>query len=416
MPATRRLTVFLLALASLAACAAPGSGAASPAGSGDPAPELMARRGDFERRVLLTGSLEAARAAALTVPRNPTWQVELRWIAKDGSAVQAGDPVIELDDSSFATELENRENTLADRVAELARREIEIRLQTREREFEVTRRQAEVEKAALEAEVPEGIVPRQDLEERRLALARAELELATAEADLAAHREASEADVEILRIEIGKLRREIEAARAAVRELRLQAPVDGILLVGRHPWQNRKIQVGDSVWVGLTVATIPDLSSLVVEARLPDVDDGSVAPGMAAVVTLDAFPGLTFRGRVREVAPVAQDEGAESLRRFFHTVVELDEIDSDRMIPGMSARVEVIAERREDAVLVPRRALATNAAGEARVHLAGGGTAVVGLGPCDERVCVVEEGVEAGTALAAAGATFRATGAGEVAP
>lgn len=412
-----RFAVLLLAATSLAACAGPGSGAASAATAGQPASELVARRGDFERRVLLTGSLEAARAVALVVPRSPTWQMELRWIAEDGSAVQAGDRVVELDDSSFASELEQQEGTLADKVAELERRQVEVRMQTREKEFEVTRRQAEVEKAALEAEVPEGIVPRQDFEERRLGLDRARLELAKAEADLAAHLEASAADLEILRIEIRKLRREMDASRAAVQELQLRAPVDGIFLVGEHPWQNRKLQVGDAVWVGLTAATIPDLSSLVVDARLPDVDDGSIAPGMTAVITLDAFPDAVFQGRVREVAPVAQDEGAESLRRYFHTVIELEEIDRDRMIPGMSARVEVIADRREDVVLAPRRALEAGAAGEARVRLATGGTAAVTLGPCNELHCVVEAGLEPGTALApAGGAPSTRAGAAEAAP
>lgn len=411
-----RICTLLLALAALAGCAGPGSATADSSPPGDPAGELVARRGDFERRVLLTGSLEADRAVALTVPRNPSWQVELRSIAEDGSSVEAGDPVIELDDSSFATELETQETTLAERTAELERREIEVLLQAREKEFEVERRRAELEKARIEADLPEGIVPRQDLEERRLALDRARLELAKAEADLAAHRKASDADLEILRIEIGKVRREIEASRAAIRELRVHAPVDGLFLVGDHPWDDRKLQVGDSLWVGLTVATIPDLSSLVVEARLPDVDDGSVAPGMTALTTLDAYPDRSFRGTVREVAPVAQDEGVGSLRRFFRTVVELDEIDAERMIPGMSARVEVIADRREDAVLVPRRTLEREGRSEARLHLASGGTAEVVLGPCNELECVIEDGVEPGTRLAEAAGFRQLPAAGEVAP
>jgi len=405
MSSLRRIAVLALAALPLLACAVPGSGASS-AAAADTARELVSHRGDFERRALLTGSLEASRAVALSVPRTPNWQVDLQWLAEDGAAVRAGDPVVELDDSSFASELENQDTALAERVAELERRATEVRTQTREREFEVDRKRSEVEKAELSADVPEGIVPRQELEERRLALAKARLELEKAEADLAAHEEGSAADLEVLRIEIRKSRREIEASRAAVRELELRTPVDGIFLVGDHPWQNRKLQVGDSVWVGLTVATIPDLASLIVEAHLPDVDDGSVAPGMAAVVTLDAYPETSFGGTVREVAPVAQDEGSESLRRFFRTVVELDETDPQRMIPGMSARVEVICERREDVVLVPRAALEMD--GEAgfagaTVRLAGGGTETVRLGPCNELECVAEAGLEPGTALAAAG-------------
>lgn len=407
-----RSHAILLALAvwagamGLEGCAPRASGA--PASAGPDGPQgLTARRGAFERRVLLTGALEADRAILLTVPRTPSWQVELRWIAEDGAAVRAGDRVAELDTSAFASELEDRETALQERLAELDRRRAELLAEQRDKEFEVARLGAELDKARLEAEVPEGLVPLQELEKRRLTLAKAELELDKAEADLAAHREASAAELEVLEIEIGKMRREIEAAREAISELTLEAPEGGIFLVATHPWEDRKLQAGDTVWVGMTVATLPDLGSVVVQARLPDVDDGSIAPGMPAVVTLDTFPDRSFRGTVGDVAPVAQEQGMESSRRFFHTVIDLEETDPERMIPGMSARVEVLAERREDALLVPRRAVETGdgTAGEAReavVELSGGERARVLLGPCNELECVVEEGLDPGGVLEAA--------------
>ena len=49
-------------------------------------------------------------------------------------------------------------------------------------------------------------------------------------------------------------------------------------LTGDHPWEGRKLQEGDTVWVGMTVASLPDLDSMIVEASLSDVDDGRIAP------------------------------------------------------------------------------------------------------------------------------------------
>lgn len=349
--AARAAGLFALAavLTVLAGC---GGADASAADGSDTAPasppaaaERVAREAPSERRVLLTGSLEASRAVSLQVPRTPTWQLDLRSLAEDGAAVRAGEVVVELDDSSFANELENLETTLAEKVAELERRRAEVLGETRQRELEVVRREAELAKAELEAEVPDGIVPRQDLEERRLALDRAKIELDKARADLDSYRRGSAADLEVLEIEIGKARREIETARGAIDELEIVAPVDGVFLRGTHPWHGRKLQDGDTVWVGLTLATLPDLTSLVVEGRLPDVDDGEVAQGMPAVVVLDAYPGETFQGTVREIAPVAQEEEGTSTRRFFRTLIELEALDEAtraRLIPGMSARIEVM--------------------------------------------------------------------------
>lgn len=397
------VSALAVACALLSACAAPGSGAAA-ASDADGGPGPVVRRGDLERRVLLSGSLEAERAIHLVVPRTPTWQVELRWLAEDGAAVRAGDRVVELDSSQFVADLEEKEISLAERRSELERQRAQLTSQTREKEFEVGRRRAELEKAEIEARLPEGIVPRETLAERRLDLDKARIELAKAEADLEAHRRGAAADLEVLEIEIRKARREIEAARRAITELTLEAPEDGIFLVGSHPWEDRKLQEGDTVWVGLTVATLPDLSSLMVDARLPDVDDGAVAPGMPAEVVLDTYPGETFPGTVRDVAPVAQDEEGDSLRRFFRAAVDLGRTDPERMIPGMSARVEVIAERRSEGLLVPRASVATQpptvGGGPALVALADGGHAEAVLGPCNDAECVVEEGLEAGTRLA----------------
>ncbi len=397
----RRAIALAGLILATASCAAPGGAGPVPAagatGSGGGA--LVVRRGDFERRVLLTGELEAAEAAELIVPRTPHWQVEVRWLAENGSPVQAGDRVVDLDNSAFASDLEDKEIALEEKLSALTSRKAELAGEIREKEFAVDQARAELEKAEIQARVPEGIVPRQELEDRRLALDKTRAELAKAGADLEAKRRSADAELEIQRIEIRKARREIDAARGAIGQLTLRAPRAGIFLVADQPWQRRPVQVGDSVWPGLVLGTIPDLSSLVVTARLPDVDDGAIAPGMAARVVLDSYPDESFEARVEDVAPVAQAEGS-SLRRDFRVRLALARVEPDRMIPGMSARVEVLAESRAGVLLAPRAALVPAAGRSGSAELAAGGRAQVRLGPCNDLECVVEDGLAEGTRLA----------------
>ncbi len=393
-------------------CGAPGGGTgASPASAASDSAggALVVHRGDFERRVLLTGELEAAQAAELIVPRTPHWQVEVRWLAENGSPVRAGEKVVDLDNSAVSSDLEDKEISLREKLSELVSREAELAGQTREKEFAVDTAKAELEKARIRAKVPEGIVPRQELEDRRLALDKARAGLDKAEAELASQRASARADLEVLRIDVRKARREIGAAREAIDRLTLYAPRDGIFLVADQPWQRRPIQVGDSVWTGLVVGTIPDLSSLVVTAHLPDVDDGEIAAGMPARVTLDAYPDETFAAAVDDIAPVAQAEDPSSLRRDFRVRLRLGRVEPDRMIPGMSARVEVLAERRAGVLLAPRAALLASSApsspGAGSAVLAGGARAPVRLGPCNELECVVEDGLVEGARLARRGSS-----------
>ena len=105
-----------------------------------------------------------------------------------------------------------------------------------------------------------------------------------------------------------------------------------------------KVQSGDNVWVNFALMRLPDLSTLEVRARLSDVDDGRVEPGMRVMMYLDAYPEVGFPGVVQVVNPLAREMSRESLRRSFAVRVAFDRTDAARMLPGMSVRVEVLGD------------------------------------------------------------------------
>ncbi|MES1240748.1 MAG: efflux RND transporter periplasmic adaptor subunit [Acidobacteriota bacterium] len=386
-----RLSALLLLCALALACVDGRAGASGP--------KLTARRGSLRPRLLLTGELAAARALELKVPQTSNSQLQIRWMERDGTPVRAGQRVVDLDNTSFTSELEEKRSKASQAADELARKEAEARSTAAEKAFQVEKNRTEVAKARQKANVPEGIFSAREVQDRQLALKRAETELAKAEADLTAFRQESAADLKLQGIELEKSRREIRAAEKAISVLSLRAPRDGIVQTPEHPWEGRKVEAGDSVWPGMTVAALPDLASLVVEAQLSDVDDGRIAPGMAASCTLDAYLSETFRCRVAEIAPVARERSSSSLRRYFPVRVTLDRLDR-RMRPGMSVRVEVLGPEVQG-LIVPREALdfPDPASGSPRALLADGGAVPVRLGPCTAAECLVEGSLKDGTPL-----------------
>jgi HlyD family secretion protein len=363
-----------------------------------PAQTLTVHRGDLRTRLLLTGELAAAEADELVVPRTSSWELQIRWLEQDGAAVKAGQKVVELDNSSFASELDEKRLAASEAEKELARAAAEARTATAEKEFAVEQKRAALHGAQVSADIPPELFAAREIQERRLNLRRAEVDLAKAEEDLAAQRQASAADLDVRKIALTKSRREIGEVEQAIGALTLRAPRDGILLVADHPWEGRKLREGDSAWVGLAVASLPDLSSLIVDADLSDVDDGRVTPGMEVLCALDAYPAETYHGRVEDVAAVAQEAPRRPLLRSFPVRIRLDRVDTRRMRPGMSVRVEVLGPPVRNALLVPRAALDLTAS-PPRVRRAAGGTAEVSLGACDAAECVVEKGVREGEVL-----------------
>jgi len=391
----RALPALLLGLS----CLSWGCSPVDASGEATPGEELVVSRGTFQTRHLLTGELRAAEAVNLVVPRTPGFQVQIRWMEEDGAEVEAGQRVVEFENSNVTSDLEDKRSSLAERETDLERTRAEAASAIADKEFQLEQKRAELEKARIEASVPQELLPARDYQERQLALRRAEVEVTKAEEELEATRQARRAEIEMSRLELEEARREIEEAESAIEKLALDAPTSGVLVIEEHPWEGRKFQLGDSVYPGLTVARIPDLSTLQVEAVLHDVDEGRIVPGLRARATPDAFPDLTLPGEVIEVSPVAREIANSSLRRYFLVRVALAGVDPERLRPGMSVKVEVFDEPREAALLVPRRALDLTAE-PPRAHLLDGGTREVELGPCSSSHCVVESGLSAGERLA----------------
>lgn len=364
----------------------------------DHADDLRVRRAEFTSDIVLSGEVEAARGEFLNVPSLPSRQTAIKWLADDGATVAAGAVVAELDNSALTADLETKRQNAMQAVQELHQREAEWAADLEQKQLDVDKSRAAVEKARLDTAVPREIISGRAYEEKQNALRRADVEYEKAVDLLASRRTAVGAERMNLVLRIEKADREIRIAEQAIDALVLRAPRAGIVVVRDHPWEGRKLQLGDLVWVGFPIAMLPDLDSLRVKASLADVDDGKIAVSMPATITLDGYPSVSFGGRVSAISSVAQESGSSSLRRAFEVIVTLDRLDRERMRPGLSARA-VVHRGGQDAVLVaPRSAIEFGAKG-ARIHLEGGGSKVVRLGECNAQECVVLSGAEEGTRL-----------------
>jgi multidrug resistance efflux pump len=360
---------------------------------------LRVRRAPFASDVLLSGELESARGDVLAVPRLPSWQTAIKWLAEDGAAVKAGEPVVELDNTSLTADLEAKRQAVLQAMQELAQRDAEWQADLEQKQLDADKKQAELDKAKIEVAVPREIVSARSFEEKQTALRRTTTEYDKAMDLLASRRTAIDAERRNLMLRIEKAQREIAIAEQSITSLVLRAPRDGIVVVREHPWEGRKFQTGDPAFVGLQIAMLPDLSSTRVKAALPDVDDGKIAVGMPVTITLDGFPDLPFAGRIESISAVAQESRRQSLRRHFEVLIALDRLDPERMRPGLSARVVVRREATPSTLLAPRAALDLSGR-TPRARLASGAMREVKLGSCNALDCVVVSGLADGDALA----------------
>jgi multidrug resistance efflux pump len=359
---------------------------------------LRVRRGTFASDIVITGELRAARGEELAVPHLPQWQTTIKWIAADGAMTKQGDRVVELDNSTFSTNLDAKRQAVAQAQEQLQQKEAEWKADTLDKQLDVERKRADFDKTKLDADVPKEIVSARDFNDRQIKFKRAEVELAKAIDVLKSQRSSVKADRDNLLLSLQKAQRELAIADRAINELILRAPHDGIVVIRDHPWEGRRLQEGDSVFIGLALAQFPEMSSLQVEGDLADVDDGRIGAGMPATIVLDAYPNMSFPGRVTSISAVAQESSRTSLRRAFRVIVKLERLDETRMRPGLSSRVVVHAVSQQNALLAPRAAIDFSGV-KPRVHLGTGRTVDVVLGACNAQECVVKSGLNEGETL-----------------
>jgi HlyD family secretion protein len=140
----------------------------------------------------------------------------------------------------------------------------------------------------------------------------------------------------------------------------LSAPISGTVMryvpdSGENQ-ASKFVRIGDYV-TGLFdsqsptyLMTIADLSHMIVQMGISEMDVLKLAPGMPVAVTVDALPTKTFHGKISLIAP--QAEKNQNGLKVFTIEVELSQSDA-RLRPGMTAQVDATLEKRENIMKLP---------------------------------------------------------------
>ncbi len=145
-------------------------------------------------------------------------------------------------------------------------------------------------------------------------------------------------------------------ARIDLERTRITSPVNGIVI-------KRSIERGQTVASSLQAPELfviaQNLSDMQVEASIDESDVGRLRTGQKATFTVDAFPGQTFDGEIRQVRKAATNV---SNVVTYVAVVGFSNVGGC-LLPGMTANVRVVTERRDNVLKLPNAALRMRVAG-----------------------------------------------------
>ncbi len=180
------------------------------------------------------------------------------------------------------------------------------------------------------------------------------VEVAQADAAIAvAQSKLNDAQREWDRLKNGPDPSDLAAAQAKVDSIQATLGLPQILAPINGTVTDVSAMVGDQVNAGTVSFRIDDLSRLMVDVPVAEVDINRVKVGQTATLTFDAISGKQYNGKVTEVSSFGTPSNGVV---NFTVTVELTDADA-QVRPGMTAAVNMTVEQLNNVLLVPNRAV-----------------------------------------------------------
>jgi len=320
-----------------------------------PSTAVIERR-DFVRLLRLTGSTQAVEARAVLAPRIAGQQfgsLVITKLAPVGTRVKKDDLLVEFD-------RQNEIKTFLDKQAEF--RDLEDQIAKKRADADAARAKDETElKQAEDAEktaelemLKNEVSSRIDAEKHRETLEEAKATYQQLRQTYDLKRKAAGAEIRGLEIQRDRARETMQHAERNEEEMAIHSPMDGVVVLNPI-WKSGRmdeVQVGEEIRPGVPFMQVIDPNAMIVRVEVNQADLLDLKMGMKAQVHLDAYPGMVFPATFEELDSIGHSGRFSDTVRDFDAVFSIQGSDP-RLMPDLSAAVDVEIERRPGALVAP---------------------------------------------------------------
>jgi HlyD family secretion protein len=174
---------------------------------------------------------------------------------------------------------------------------------------------------------------------------------------------ASEHSVTQAQQAVDMARESLDDARKQLEKANIIAPFDGVVALVTA--EEGDIIPSPSMSPTIIIQMI-DPGSLELVIEVDELDIPLVTLGREVAVTVDALPDAVFTGLVKAVYPVPSEVGGVVL---YKVRIGLETPENSGIMVGMSASADIVAERHENVLIVPSRAIGKNDQGQTIVKV-----------------------------------------------
>jgi HlyD family secretion protein len=262
-------------------------------------------------------------------------------MAPSGTTVKRGDLLVEFDRQAQLRDFIDKraaQGDLDQKVLEEQDKEAATRAKD---ETELKAAEDDLAKAQLEIQKIE-IMSRIDAEKARGNLEGAKATVAQLKETFDLKRKAAQASIRILAIQRDRNKETMSHAEANASLMQVHAEIDGIVVLNTIWKQGNlgEVQEGDQVRPGVAFMQVVNPSRMEVQVPINQEDLLRLKVGSPAMVQLDAYPSLSFPGRLEAIGPIGRNGDFSDKVRTFAASFSIAGHDP-RLMPDLSAAIDV---------------------------------------------------------------------------
>ncbi len=358
-------------------------------------PELHVIKSETVFSLVAQGELEAVKATPITATTSSRRPQTIAWIADQYSLVKKGDVIVQFDGVSFQNEMDAAEFELVKlNYSRLQKnRELDNSLADFNNESDVVdfeyvmAQKFNIDNPMLYTKIE--MIDASDNEEF--------LEAKSNYIDnMSSHfKGKSDSEVGLINSKSQMQKAKVEMNQANLDQLEILAPHDGIVVL-KKGWDGSLPQAGKSVFPGMGLASIPDLSLMKAKIFVPEIEAVGLKKDQKVDIKLHAFPKLKFTGVISMVSKSAQPKKRNNPVKFFTVTVTINEKDEAILLPGQRLDATIYTTEKSENIVVPIQTIFRKNGKSWVYHKTANGDyrkKDVMTGICSTSQCIVESGL-----------------------
>ena len=370
-------------------------------GKGDALKQLTVKveKGEFEILVTTTGELQAKSSVDIMGPlelRNSRSirirQIKIQDLVAEGTVVDSGEYVGALDKSEVGTSLKDLEDELETSESQYLKTQLDTTMQLRELRDQLVNLKFAMEEKQIVLEQSK-FEPPATIRQATIDKERAKRSYDQANDNYSLKEQQAKANMREASISLDKARRKVNELKNVINKFTIFAPQSGMVIYKKE-WSGQKRKVGSMIspW-DLTIATLPDLSTMNSKTYVNEIDISKVKAGQEVRLGIDAFPEKKYTGQIIEVANIGE-QLQNTDAKVFEVLISVDQSDSI-MRPAMTTSNQIITNIYDDVLFIPLEAI-HNEDSLSFVYTKSNRKQIIISGETNENYIIIEQGLNEG--------------------